>query len=131
MTEMHHVRSSEDLQALPLAGACVTSVVVGEHSVDLILGFADARSAVIRIESAASLNSQGADREVIEAGPDLGHTLISLLGDVVVEQNASALDLVLKFGRGGTLQIYVDESGYESYEVTIEGVTYVASRAVP
>lgn len=129
MTKTRHLVGQKDVKALSLAPARLTNVSVGEHSVDVTLSLADDLAAIIRIESGGGLTGQGLVPGDLEAGPELGSALIALLGATVTEQDAHGLDLILSFGEGRQLRIYVDGSGYESYEVSMGDETFVASRA--
>lgn len=126
MTSARHLASQDDVHALDLAGTRFTSLSIAEHSVDIVLNFVDGRTAVVRIESAGVLGGKISDFKYLEAGPELGRVLMDFIGSTVIEQNADSLDLVLVFDGGQSLRISVDDSGFESYEVCIEGEVYVA-----
>lgn len=131
MIEGGHLNSSQDIDSLKLVGARLSGITVTQHSVDLLLSFDDLRSATVRIESGASLTSADLKGRLLSAGPELAVELLQLIGGVITGQDTAGLDLGLEFGRTRTLWVLCDRSGFESYEITIDGKVYVAATALP
>lgn len=126
MTTTRRLGSARDFENLRLAGGVVTSIAVGQYSANFTLVFEDARTAEIRIESGASISEGGTPPIAVDAGPSLGRELIGLLGEVIAEQGLDGSSLLLRFGNGWSLSLLVDESGYESYQIEVNGIVYVA-----
>ena len=131
MTLDRHLTTASDVRMLALAGSRLTTLTAGEQYVDLLLEFPDQTTALVRVESTASVSGGDRTYSQVDAGPVLAGALLAAVGDLVEAQYADGLDLLVVFSRGILLRVTADTSGYESYEVVRGGMTYVVSGAPP
>jgi hypothetical protein len=125
-----YLESELEIRSLRLAGAEVGMVRVANHYVDLSLTVpATLSKGDVRIESDCTVAVTRGKSVKLPVGPELGKQLLSFLNLTVLSVDAQALDLILNFTGGRSIQVHALPTGYESYSVTIDDDVAVAIQA--